>query len=81
MCACVCTAGQEVNYISDFESHFKNSESHWLRNNVPVSIYIIGYQVAEREMFPLCLSGCCSLSIPFCALDWVAHLLANAANN
>lgn len=50
MFVCVCTAGQGVNYISDFEFPFKNSESHWLRNNVPVSIYIIGYQVAERDV-------------------------------
>lgn len=47
----MCIAGQDVNCISDFECQFKNSERDWLRSNGPVSIYIIGYQVAETDIY------------------------------
>lgn len=47
---CVCIAAQDVNCISDFEFQFKNSESHWLRSRVPVSIYIISYQAAGTDV-------------------------------
>lgn len=36
--------------MSDFEYQFKDSESHWLRSNASVSTYVIGYQVAGRDV-------------------------------